>query len=39
MSYPLLVGNLLTRAMNRAAELGAPKVDAAIVRDAKKRGD
>lgn len=37
MSYPLLVGNLITRAMNRAAELGAPKVDAAIVRDAKKR--
>lgn len=39
MSYPLLVGNLLTRAMNIAAEMQAPKVDAAIVRDAKKRGD
>lgn len=39
MSYPLLVGNLLTRAMNLAADLGAPKVDAAIVRDAAKRGD
>lgn len=39
MSYPLLVGNLLTRAMNLAADLGAPKVDSAIVRDAKKRGD
>lgn len=39
MSYPLLVGNLLTRAMNLAADLGAPKVDAAIVRDAAKRGN
>lgn len=39
MSYPLLVGNLLTRAMNRAAELGAPKVDSVIVCDAMKRGD
>lgn len=39
MSYPLLVGNLLTRAMNIAAEIGAPRVDGAIVRDAKKRGD
>lgn len=39
MSYPLLVGNLLTRAMNIAADqkVLAPKVDAAIVRDAKKR--
>ena len=39
MSYPLLVGNLLTRSMNLAADLGAPKVDAAIVRDAAKRGN
>ncbi len=38
MTYPLLVGNLLTNAMNIAAELGAPLVDAATVRDAKKRG-
>lgn len=39
MCYPLLVGNLATRAMNIAAELGAPKVDARIVADAKKRED
>lgn len=39
MCYPLLVGNLVTRAMNIAAELGAPKVDARIVADAKKRED
>ncbi|WP_157257231.1 ExeA family protein [Methyloversatilis discipulorum] len=32
MCYPLLVGNLLTRAMNEAAHLGAAKVDANIVR-------
>lgn len=38
MSYPLLVGNLLTLAMNKAAEVGAPLVDAAIVADAKRRG-
>lgn len=39
MTYPLLVGNLLTRAMNIAAEIGAPLVDGAIVRDAKKQGN
>lgn len=38
MSYPLLVGNLLTEAMNKAAEIGAPHVDAAIVADAKRKG-
>lgn len=32
MCYPLLVGNLLTKAMNEAAHLGAAKVDANIVR-------
>jgi type II secretory pathway predicted ATPase ExeA len=32
MSYPLLVNNLLVKALNTAAELGAGKVDAAIVK-------
>lgn len=32
MSYPLLVNNLLVKAMNTAAELGATKVDAGIVK-------
>lgn len=32
MTYPLVVNNLVTRAMNRAAELGAPKVMADIVK-------
>lgn len=30
--YPLLVGNVLTQAINRAARLGADKVDAEIIR-------
>ena len=38
MSYALLVGNLLTEAMNKAAEIQAPLVDAAIVADAKRKG-
>ncbi len=32
MTYPLLVGNLLNRALNEAAHLGATRVDAAIVK-------
>ncbi len=32
MAYPLLVNNLLVKAMNTAAELGAGKVDAGIVK-------
>ena len=36
--YALLVGNLLTEAMNKAAEIQAPLVDAAIVADAKRKG-
>jgi type II secretory pathway predicted ATPase ExeA len=32
MTYPLLVNNLLVKAMNTAAELGAERVDAAIVK-------
>jgi type II secretory pathway predicted ATPase ExeA len=32
MTYPLLVGNLLSRALNEAAHLGAERVDANIVR-------
>lgn len=31
-NYPLVVNNLVTKALNRAAELGAPKVMADIVR-------
>jgi type II secretory pathway predicted ATPase ExeA len=38
LCYPLLVGNLITAALNGAAELGAPKVDRGIVLDAKKKG-
>ena len=30
--YPLAVGNLLTAAMNLAAELGAPQVTADVVK-------
>lgn len=30
--YPLAVNNLVTAALNTAAELGAPKVDASVVR-------
>lgn len=37
MCYPLLVGNLITSALNIAAELGAPRVDRGIVFDAKKK--
>lgn len=32
MTYPLLVGNLLNRALNEACHLGATRVDAAIVK-------
>lgn len=32
MCYPLVVNNLVTRALNHAAEVGAPKVTADIVR-------
>jgi type II secretory pathway predicted ATPase ExeA len=32
MTYPLLVNNLLVKALNTAAELGATRVDAAIVK-------
>lgn len=32
LCYPLVVNNLMTAALNAAAELGAPKVDAAIVK-------
>lgn len=38
LCYPLLVGNLITSALNAAAELGAPKIDRGIVLDAKKKG-
>jgi type II secretory pathway predicted ATPase ExeA len=31
MVYPLVVNNLVTKAMNEAARLGAPKVTADIV--------
>lgn len=31
--YPLIVNNTVTRCMNRAAELGAPKVNAELVRE------
>lgn len=34
MCYPLLVHNLLTKCLNTAAELGAARVDAAIVKGA-----
>ncbi|OIP06961.1 MAG: hypothetical protein AUK53_11820 [Betaproteobacteria bacterium CG2_30_59_46] len=34
LSYPLAVANALTAAMNLAAHLGAPVVDAAIVKEA-----
>lgn len=37
LCYPQLVGNLITAALNGAAELGAPKVDRSIVLDAKKK--
>lgn len=32
LSYPLIIGNLLTAAMNLAAELGAPIVNADVVK-------
>ena len=32
--YPLLVGNMLTKALNMAAELKMPKVDAGIIQQA-----
>lgn len=38
LCYPLLVGNLITRALNVAAELTAPRIDRGIVLDAKKEG-
>ena len=38
LCYPLLVGNLVTLALNGAAELGAPQIDRSIVLDAKKKG-
>ena len=38
LCYPLLVGNLVTLALNGAAELGAPQIDRGIVLDAKKKG-
>ncbi|MDR2186877.1 MAG: AAA family ATPase [Azonexus sp.] len=34
LAYPLAVANALTAAMNLAAHLGAPQVDAAIVKEA-----
>ncbi len=39
LCYPLLVGNLVTLALNGAAELGAPQIDRGIVLDAKKKGN
>jgi type II secretory pathway predicted ATPase ExeA len=32
-TYPLIVNGLVTRALNQCAEIGAPKVSAAVIRD------
>lgn len=34
MRYPLNIHNLVTRALNNAAEMGAPIVDAGIIQEA-----
>ena len=38
LCYPLAINNLLTRAMNQAVEIGAPKVNAALINAAIRGG-